>query len=216
MRIFVVIGILASAIAGYAQESPNIYLESRSAGSNFNALRDQTQEMAKDFTKACPGVLVTTNRQDADYAISLNHIEAGLFLRDNQIAVSDTLGNLLSTKEKGSISSGVKGACALILSDWSNPTDVRQRLIKGVNAEFQRGGIVGYAEISGDKLTIHSERASAMRFRMLLASRQLSMIRRAGIATYVYTNDGDQNFVYDVKSSQIVPPATQEAARANN
>jgi hypothetical protein len=216
MRMFITIGVLASAVAVYAQDSPNVYLESKSAGSNWNSLRDQSQEMAKDFAKACPGVQVTANRQDADYAVTLNHIEAGLFLRDNQIAVSDTLGNLLSTKEKGSISSGVKGACALILSDWSNPTDVRQRLVKGVKAEFQRGGVVGYAEISGEKLTIHSERPSAMRFRMLLASRQLSMIRRAGILTYVYTNDGDQNFVYDVKSGQIVPPATQEATRANN
>ena len=74
----------------------------------------------------------------------------------------------------------------------------------------QNGGIVGYAELSGDKLTVHSERASAMRFQMILASRQISMVRRAGIATYVYTNDADQNFVYDVKTSQVVPSSTHE------
>ena len=72
---------------------------------------------------------------------------------------------------------------------------------------------MGYAEVSDDTLTIHSERASAMRFRMILASRELSMIRRAGIATYIYTNDADQSFVYDVKVGQIV---TQQATQAHN
>jgi hypothetical protein len=41
-------------------------------------------------------------------------------------------------------------------------------------------------------------------------------VRRAGIATYAYTNDADQNFVYDVKSGQIVFPATEQAVQANN
>jgi hypothetical protein len=216
VKTLIVVGIIAAAFAAHGQEAPNVYLTSKSMGSNWNAFRDQSQEMAKDFAKACPGVHITTSRQDADYQVSLNHIEAGLFVRDNQIAVEDTLGTLLSTKEKSSINSGVKGACALILADWSNPTDARQRLVKAINADFQKSGVMGYAELSGDKLTIHSERASAMRFRMILASRELSMIRRAGIATYVYTNDADQNFAYDVKSGQIVQPATQQAAQANN
>jgi hypothetical protein len=69
---------------------------------------------------------------------------------------------------------------------------------------------MGYAEVSGDKLTVHSERASPMRFRMILASQQeLSMVRRAGIAIFVYTNDADQTFVYDVKSARLLSPAAQ-------
>lgn len=213
MKALVAIGILAATVAAHGQETPNVYLTSKSVGNNWNAFRDQSQEMAKDFAKACPEVQITTSRQDADYQVSLNHIEAGLFVRDNQIAVEDMLGTVLSTKEKSSINSGVKGACALILADWKNPTDTRQRLVKGINAEFQRGGVMGYAEVSDDTLTIHSERASAMRFRMILASRELSMIRRAGIATYIYTNDADQSFVYDVKVGQIV---TQQATQAHN
>jgi hypothetical protein len=213
MKTLVALGLFAAVITANGQESPKVYLASKSAGNTWNALRDQSQEMAKDFAKECRKVQVTTSQQDADYTVSLNHIEAGLFIRDNQIAVTDLLGNMLSTKEGNSIKGGVKGACALILADWSSPTDARERLVKGINAGFQRDNVVGYAEISGDKFTVHSERASTMRFRMILASRELSMIRRAGIATYVYTNDADQNFVYDVKSGLIVPPATQQANR---
>jgi hypothetical protein len=56
-----------------------------------------------------------------------------------------------------------------------------------------------------------------MRFHMALASQRiLSMMQRAGIATYVYTNDADQNFVYDVKSGHIVSPAIQQGVQANN
>ena len=97
VRAFVLIAIFASWLAAYGQESPNIYLESKSVGNNWAAFRDQSQEMSKDFAKACPGVHVTTNRQEADYLVSLNHIEAGLFWRDNQIGVSDTFGNVVSS-----------------------------------------------------------------------------------------------------------------------
>jgi hypothetical protein len=216
MKTLIVIGILASAVAAYGQDSPNIYLEWKSVGSNWSAFRDQSQEMTKDFAKACPGVQVTTNRQEADYLVMLNHIEVGLFWRDNQIAFTDSFGSVLSTKERSSINGGVRGACALILADSRNPADARQRLVRGINAQFQKGGIMGYAELSGDDLTVHSERASAMRFRMILASRELSMIRRAGITTFCYTNDADQNLVYDVKSGQMVSPMTQQAGQGNN
>jgi hypothetical protein len=158
VKAFMAAGILAAAVAAQIQETPQeppkLYLASKSAGNTWNAIRDQSQEMAKDFAKECPSVRVTTNERDADYQINLNHIELGLLLRDNQIAVTDMLGNLLSTKEKGSINSGVKGACALILADWSSHTDTRRRLVDWINASFQKGSVMGYAEISGDKLTV--------------------------------------------------------------
>lgn len=198
-----------SAMFALAQSTPTVYLSSKSVGNTWNAYRDQSQEMAKDFAKECRSVRVTTNAGEADYAVSLNHIEVGLFVRDNQIAVTDIFGTVLSTREKGSIRGGVKGACSLIMSDWANPKDMRERLVKAINSSFQKEGIVGYAELSGDKLIVHSERASAMRFRMMVASRELPMLRRAQIATYVYTNDMDQNFELDVKSGQIVPASPQ-------
>jgi hypothetical protein len=209
------VGIFAAVIAVHGQETPKVYLSSKSAGNTWSAFRDQSQEMAKDFAKECPDVQVTTNQQDFDYQIVLNHIEVGLFVRDNQFSVMDIFGNVLSTNEKGSIKSGVKGVCALIRADWSNQAGARQRLVNALNAHFQKDGVLGYAEVTGDKLTVHSERASAMRFRMLLAGRQLSMARRAGIAMYVYTNDADQNFQYDVKLGQVVPGGALQAVEVN-
>jgi len=217
VKVLIAAGIFAAAIATLEQEAPKVYLTWKSAGNTWNAMRDQSQEMARDLARDCPGVQVTTSQQDADYLVNLNHIEVGLFVRDNQLAVSDMFGNLLSTKEKGSIRDGVKGACALILADWSNQAGVRQKLVKGMNAEAQKAGVAAYTELSGDKLTVHSERASAMRFHMFLASQRfLSIARRAGIAIFAYTNDADQNFVYDVKAGQILNPATEQAVRANN
>ncbi len=84
-------------------------------------------------------------------------------------------------------------------------------LLRVINASFAKEGVTGYGEISGDKLIIHSERASAMRFHATLANERLmSMMQEANIATYVYTNDSDQNFVYDVKAGKIVSPADSQ------
>ncbi len=77
-------------------------------------------EMSKDLEKNCSGVRVTINPQMADYTVMLNHIETG-FTRDNQIQVANRDGDLISkTKEGGSIASGMKKACALILADWAS------------------------------------------------------------------------------------------------
>ncbi len=76
-------------------------------------------EMGKDFEKVCAGVRVTINQQAADYTVILNHIEVGLFARDNQMQVADKNGDLLETKEGGGIKGGVKNVCNLILADWA-------------------------------------------------------------------------------------------------
>jgi len=76
-------------------------------------------EMSKDFAKICPGVRVTINQQVADYTVILNHIELGLFARDNQMQVADKNGDLLKTREGGGIKGSVKNVCELILADWA-------------------------------------------------------------------------------------------------
>jgi len=94
----------------------------------------------------------------------------------------------------------------------SNQSAAREMLLKTINASFAKEGVAGYAEISGDKLTVHSERASEMRFHMLVANQKLvAMMREAGIATYLYTNDADQNFAYDLKAGKIIPPTASQA-----
>ncbi len=82
---------------------------------------------------------------------------------------------------------------------------LREALIKSINATFTKEGVAGYAEISGDKLTVHSERASAVRLNMTLKNDQfLPSLKSAGISTFVYTNDAEQTFEYDVKEGQVV------------
>ncbi len=98
---------------------PRVLLQSASHGNTWNARRDQSMEMGKDFEKVCPGVRVTINQQAADYTVLLNHIEVGLFARDNQMQVADKNGDLLETKEGGGIKGGVKKVCELILADWA-------------------------------------------------------------------------------------------------
>ncbi len=100
------------------RQPPRVFLQAASKGTNWNAHRDQSMEMAKDFEKTCPDVKVTINQQMADYTVLLNHIEHG-FVRDNQVQVADKNGDVLKTKEGGGIKGGMKGACGLILSDWA-------------------------------------------------------------------------------------------------
>lgn len=99
---------------------PRVFMQSSSHGNNWNSSRDQSMELSKDFERDCPDVRITLNQQNADYTVSLNHIEHG-FARDNQFQVADKNGDLLShTKEGGSIKNGAKKACAQILADWAN------------------------------------------------------------------------------------------------
>jgi hypothetical protein len=107
--------------------TPRVYLESASHGSQWNAVRDQTIEMTKDFQKEkdCSELAVTTRQDKADYTLTLNHIEHG-FVRDNQIKLSNADGDVLLTREGGSIVKNVKAVCWLILDDWKKKTATAQ------------------------------------------------------------------------------------------
>ncbi len=99
---------------------PRVFLTSSSKGTNQNAARDQSMEMSKDFERDCIGVRISINQAVADYTVALNHIEVGMFIRDNQIQVANKDGDLISkTKEGGSIAGAVKKACEVILADWA-------------------------------------------------------------------------------------------------
>lgn len=80
-------------------------------------------EMAKDFLKDCPDVKITIAQNAADYTVLLNHIEVGVFVRDNQVQVADRNGDMLVLHEgngikSGSIRGSVKIACRMIMEDW--------------------------------------------------------------------------------------------------
>jgi hypothetical protein len=109
----------AQAAASASSAKPRVFLTAASKGTNQNADRDQSMEMAKDLERNCPDVMVSISQQNADYTIELNHIEVG-WIRDNQVQVANKDGDLISkTKEGGSIAGGMKHACNLIVADWS-------------------------------------------------------------------------------------------------
>ena len=128
---------------------PRVYLQSQSKGNSWAARRDQSMEMAKDFQKDCPDVIVTVLQEAADYTILLNHIEVGLLSRDNQVEVANRQGDMLRLHEgagikSGSIRGSVEIACKIILEDWranvnpqtlSAPVSVKPAPVKGVSED---------------------------------------------------------------------------------
>jgi hypothetical protein len=98
---------------------PRVFMLSASKGNTWNAHRNQSMELGRDFERVCPEVRITVNEQMADYTVALNHIEVGWIARDNQVQVSDRNGDVLSTKQVGSINNGAKKACAMILENWN-------------------------------------------------------------------------------------------------
>ena len=115
--IFVIL--MLAGMASAQDNRPRVFLQANSTGNTWNSHRDQSIEMAKDFQKHCPDVRVSVMQNNADYTVILNHIEVGLFARDNQVQVADKSGDLLKTKEGGGIKGSVKNACSLILADWT-------------------------------------------------------------------------------------------------
>jgi hypothetical protein len=77
----------------FGQEKPRVLLQSVSHGNTWNARRDQSIEMAKDFEKQYPDTKVTLLQDKADYTVILSHIEVGLLYRDNQMEVADKSGD---------------------------------------------------------------------------------------------------------------------------
>ncbi|MGC2402692.1 MAG: hypothetical protein WA510_23070 [Acidobacteriaceae bacterium] len=65
----------------------------------------------------------------------------------------------------------------------------RQQLIDGFHDGMQKQGVAGYAEIVGDVLTVHSERASALRFHAILANKALvTAFQQVGLTTLQIRN----------------------------
>jgi hypothetical protein len=118
--------LLGTCFAQQPAAQPRVYLQSSSKGNVWNAARDQSMEMAKDFQKNCPDVKITIAQNAADYTVMLNHIENGPLSRDNQFQIANKEGDMLGgVREKGvlsggSIKGGVKNACQVIMKDWAD------------------------------------------------------------------------------------------------
>ena len=122
--------LLIFAVAVYAAERPRAFITESgslhvtgegSAGSTKAALyatgglTPQSIEVMKTFTRLCPQVVVTANREKADYVVRLDH--EGLnpttpFVHGNKVAVFNKDEDLVFSSSSRILKSAVKDACA--------------------------------------------------------------------------------------------------------
>jgi hypothetical protein len=129
LRYAVVLGALAP---GVAVEKPRVFItesqavhlagaaavgEARGALSLTGGTSPANIEVMKTFLQRCPSVVVTANRDKADYVIRLDHDEVGPttpFVRGNKVAVFDKNDELIYTSTTKLLGNAVKGACTAI------------------------------------------------------------------------------------------------------
>ena len=77
----------------------------------------QNVEVIKAFAQRCPGVIVTANREKADYLVRLDHEAINPttpFTHGNKVAVFDGNADLIYSNSNRLLSGAVKGACTAI------------------------------------------------------------------------------------------------------
>lgn len=123
---------LASLLPAAAADKPRIFLtESQAAQLSGDAhvadvkgslnltggTSPQSVEVMKAFTKQCPGVTVTSNRDKADYIVRFDHEEASPITpitRGNKVAIFDKNDDLVFSSSTRLLASAVKQACAAV------------------------------------------------------------------------------------------------------
>ncbi|MEO8025376.1 MAG: hypothetical protein ABI823_02825 [Bryobacteraceae bacterium] len=129
-RYFVPFVFVVTLLPSYAAEKPRVYItESQAAQASGDAKAGEIQgslsftggsspqniEVMKTFAERCPGVVVTSNREKADFTVRLDHEPASPatpFIKGNKVAVFDRNGDLLHSASTRLLPSAVKGACA--------------------------------------------------------------------------------------------------------
>lgn len=119
--------ILCCALASclWAAEKPRVYVtESQallvSGGNELNLMggtSPQAIEVMKNFQKHCPAVMVTNNREKADFIVRLDHEAPSPvtpFTKGNKVAVFDRNDDLIYSNSTRTLAPVVKGACQAI------------------------------------------------------------------------------------------------------
>ena len=89
-------------------------------GGASGGARPQRVEVIKTFSKKCPEVTITINREKADYIVVLDHEGGkGLIRKDHKVAVFNPDGDLIHSASTRSLGNAVKGACKMIRQDLS-------------------------------------------------------------------------------------------------
>ena len=77
----------------------------------------QSVEVIKEFSRRCPGVVVTNSRDRADYVVRLDHEALNPttpFVHGNKIAVFDKKEDLVYSNSTHLLGSAVKNACSVL------------------------------------------------------------------------------------------------------
>jgi hypothetical protein len=77
----------------------------------------QNVEVIRAFTRYCPGVVVTANRDKADYLVQFDHEAINPttpFVHGNKVAVFDKNEDLIYSNSTRILKSAVKGACGVM------------------------------------------------------------------------------------------------------
>jgi hypothetical protein len=127
--------IAAALLGGVAPEKPRIFItESQALQVSGNAAvgdakggvsvaggtSPQNVEVMKTFQRRCPAVLVTGNREKADFVVRLDHEEPNpttLFVHGNKVAVFNKDDDLIYSSSTRMLRTAVNGACAAITRD---------------------------------------------------------------------------------------------------
>jgi hypothetical protein len=78
----------------------------------------QSLDVIKNFAERCPALVVTGNREKADYIVRLDHEGVNPttpFVHGNKVAVFNKSDDLIYSNSTRILSSAVKGACSAIL-----------------------------------------------------------------------------------------------------
>ena len=139
IKSLVLAGALTIGPAAFAQqEKPRVYINGTGntdvrmdasaaggstwvAGSSPLTVSDHNRamELAKDFSKQCPGAIVTLNVADADFTVGLNHEAShALIFKNNQVTATNRRGDILTSNTSRVVSQSTNDSCAAILADW--------------------------------------------------------------------------------------------------
>ena len=128
--LWVIVPILAAAAA----EKPRVFItesqalqlagdatvgDTKGSVSLTGGTSAENVEVMKNFIKNCPGVVVTANRDKADFLVRFDREEPSPitpFVKGNKVAVFDKNEDLIHGGSTRFLTSAVKGACSAILS----------------------------------------------------------------------------------------------------
>jgi hypothetical protein len=117
-------GLLMTATAAekpriYVTESGTPQLDAKGALQFAGGSSPQNVEVMKAFSQHCSGVVVTANREKADFIVRLDHEEPNpttLFTYGNKVAVFNKSEDLIYTGHTHLLGAAVKAACTALTS----------------------------------------------------------------------------------------------------